>query len=504
MTRLLSACVHLGALLLAIRPAAAQVLIPGDGPARSECYGEWLSAAPNRGKTSIDCQDGDPSCDLDGVANGSCAVSVGVCLHLDNVPRCTPRAVQRVTVRATPRQIAKGLPVALPAPPPVPVTTATCGRDAIVTLPLRRKRSGRDTPSKRVTLRLEVTVRGTPGKDQDRLRLRCVPNAGAGRCTANPSGGPAELHLISAGAGTDLDLGWTGNAHSAAIAANAALRVCLAGCDAVTNPACTAREIETTVRNGTAFGAPSPLLVGGVPVCMVNRLGAPPLAGLTADLATGAMAGTLTLLSEFYRTSLTDVCPRCSGAAPGEAGVCDSGARQDRGCITADVVQVPAAGGDTSYAVSPDCPPAGQAVGVATLAIPVTTGVAALAGPLPCGAAQDDACGGACGAACTGSACVARIDGQCVSAQGGLSQLCCAGDTQRSCFGTATGAPIVRLGSATAPTSPFGDPTYPKAAGVTLAGAFCIPSSGSTLVDALVGLPGPGALVLPMATVWLP
>jgi hypothetical protein len=45
----------------------------------------------------------------------------------------------------------------------------------------------------------------------------------------------------------------------------------------------------------------------------------------------------------------------------------------------------------------------------------------------------------------------------------------------------------------------LGDPTYPKAGGLTLAGAFCAPASASAFVDVLVGLPGPAAIVLPMA-----
>jgi hypothetical protein len=71
------------------RAAAAQALIPGGGPAKSDCYGEWLSAAANRGATGIDCQDGDPACDPDRTADGTCLVAAGICLHMDNVPRCT-------------------------------------------------------------------------------------------------------------------------------------------------------------------------------------------------------------------------------------------------------------------------------------------------------------------------------------------------------------------------------------------------------------------------------
>lgn len=486
------------------RPAPAQTLIAGGGPARSDCQGGWLAPAPNRGTLGIDCQDGDPACDLDRLANGVCAVAVGVCLHLDDVPRCTPRQVQRAMVQASPKRLAKDLPVALPVPPPTPVAAATCGSDTVVTLPLRLTRHGRQKPSKRVTLRLVTTAAGNPRTDDDALKVRCVPNVGAGRCGPNPAGGPAELRLVTAGSGTDLDLGWTGNAQSFGIVPNAAVRVCLAGCGATAMPQCTQREPETSAVNATTLGAPLPLLAADVPICVVNRFGAPPVAGVTADAGSGAIAGTITLGSDFYRTSLTRVCPRCSTTTIGDIGVCDSGARQGRACVTATVLQVPDADGDPVYALSADCPPSGTPLASLPLAMPVTTGVASLAGPLPCGAAQDDGCGGACGAACTGTACVSVTNGQCADARGGASQVCCATASQRPCFPTASGVPIVRLGEAAPPTPPFGDPTYPKIGGVTLAGTFCAPGSTSALVDAIVGLPGPGAVVLPMAAAWLP
>src|SRR5207249_1139631 len=56
------------ALLCSAVPAWA--LVPGGGSARSDCYVEWQVTGPdvvaNRGKTGIDCQDGDPACDIDG------------------------------------------------------------------------------------------------------------------------------------------------------------------------------------------------------------------------------------------------------------------------------------------------------------------------------------------------------------------------------------------------------------------------------------------------------
>jgi hypothetical protein len=155
--------------------------------------------------------------------------------------------------------------------------------------------------------------------------------------------------------------------------------------------------------------------------------------------------------------------------------------------------------------VSPDCPPTGTPLATLPLDLAVTTGTTALAGPRPCGETQDDACGGgACNARCTGAACVDRLDDQCLHSRGGVSQVCCASDTTRPCFPTANGSPILRNGSATPPTPPFGNPNYPKFGAATPVGTACLTSSGLALVDSLVGLPGPAVTVLPMTTVWLP
>jgi hypothetical protein len=95
-------------------------------------------------------------------------------------------------------------------------------------------------------------------------------------------------------------------------------------------------------------------------------------------------------------------------------------------------------------------------------------------------------------------------DGQCIDTKGGLSQTCCSGNTARPCFPTLNGGQIVRTGSATPPTPAFPDPTYPKSGNVTLVATFCEASSGSSAVDVVTGLPGPGAIVLPMAGTFLP
>jgi hypothetical protein len=231
---------------------------------------------------------------------------------------------------------------------------------------------------------------------------------------------------------------------------------------------------------------------------VINRFRDPTLAG-TADLATGAIDATVNLLSDVFLTSAGRVCPQCSGDAVGERGVCDSGAREGSACIVEGVVEV---NGNRTYHLSSACLPAGTPTGTLDLALPLTTGTSTLTGPKPCrGAAYDSGCpAGSCGAECTGSACVARTaDGQCVDAKGGISQLCCEQDTTLPCFPTASGdlGRIERSGVMSAPGS-----SYPAFVQETLVATFCEPATSSGTLNQVSGLPGPGALVMPVTACW--
>ena len=508
MTRF-SVAVRAFILVTLLLPLSARAQVPGGGPAKSDCYVEWSGITPNKGK-NLDCQDGDPACDVDEKTNGVCVLGIGVCLAQTNVPECTPLPVEKITVNAKPKTIKVGnvnIPVTSPVPPPVPLTEAACGAEAVLQLPLKVNKKGKQKPSKQVTLTAKAVVDGKPKKDQDTLKVRCIPNAGGGQCPDNAAGGPRELQLLAASSGTDLDNGWSGNAHGFPVVSNARLRVCLAGCDDTTNPQCTEDEAQTTSVNSATFGAPLPLLTAGVPVCVVNRFAPTKISGFTANISTGVMGGTVNLLSDIYLSSLTAVCPRCSGDQPGEVGTCDAGTRQGRACTTDGVVTVANAVGNRRYTLSPDCPPSGTPAGTLTIALGLTTGTSTLAGSKPCpGQAQDNAnnCG-TCNATCTGAACVSTTSGgQCVDTKGGLSQTCCSGNTALPCFPTANGGQIDRTGSATPSTPAFPDPTYPKTTDATLVATFCEATSGSSAVDVVTGLPGPGAIVLPMAGTFIP
>jgi hypothetical protein len=111
----------------------------------------------------IDCTDGDPACDADGAANGSCSFALRVCVATA-VIGCQAAAV--TSLKATPTKLAIPLPA-------VPASTPACGAPTAVVVPLRRngRRPGR------VSVKLVAKSDGKPKKERDVLRFRCLPPA---------------------------------------------------------------------------------------------------------------------------------------------------------------------------------------------------------------------------------------------------------------------------------------------------------------------------------------
>jgi hypothetical protein len=83
-------------------------LVPGGGNHRTDCHAEWEPVnATNepflkRGlvNSSQLCTDGDPDCDRDRTANGTCTFQVAVCLNQTDatLPDCTPTTTASVHV----------------------------------------------------------------------------------------------------------------------------------------------------------------------------------------------------------------------------------------------------------------------------------------------------------------------------------------------------------------------------------------------------------------------
>jgi hypothetical protein len=480
--------------LLAAMPAHAVVL--GGGPARTDCFAAWQVTSPdvaaNRGPTGVDCEDGDPACDVDGRTDGVCSFGVSFCAGAVS-DACTPDAVTAVKLSKRAAQAGVTAPV-LPA-------SGTCGPATIVPMAVGNGPRGQ-RPSR--TFVLSATATTASGRDRDVVRLRCVPNRGAGQCPANPDGGPREVEMVVAASGTDLDNGVTGISHNFPVPAAATLRMCVTGCDPATNPTCVQDEAATDAVQADTFGPPLPLLAAGIPTCIVNRFATPSITGGTADLSTGETSGQLHLSSDVYLTDVTQVCPVCSGRGVGETGTCNSGRNAGRACRTDALMDIVSNGNTRRLAVSADCTPSGSPAGTLQLTLPLTTGTSSTS-IAACGSVSTGSCGaGTCSAACTGNACVATTpDGKCVDVKGGVSQMCCSNNTQMACFPNGSDA-IVRTGDTTVPQPAWPETTYPKSGDATLVATFCEGATGTAAVDIATGLPGPGALILPVTQSFLP
>ena len=145
-------------------------LIPGSGPGlvRSDCYVELNvqgidNPGPDvRGGRVVSCTDGDP-CDTDGeCGNGSCTLSVAVCINQTdpNLAAChPPTGLKKLFV--SPRLPAAAVPGSLDG--------SACG--SFVAMPVKQ--------NARVRISANATAaKGTsPRRDRDGFVLRCVPRS---------------------------------------------------------------------------------------------------------------------------------------------------------------------------------------------------------------------------------------------------------------------------------------------------------------------------------------
>ena len=495
--------------------ASTQVwaLVPGGRLPRADCLAEWQvtrrNVMPSRGSSALDCQDGDPSCDADGEVDGSCTFNVSLCILQNDpmLPECTPPAALTSL---------RGLTAGLEHP--ASMSRSVCGRATPFAAVLRKRSRAPSRP-----VRVRATAVGGGLRDVNRLVLRCVPPPAtcpdAHSCPDNDGHlNPNELVLTMGGTGTDLDLGWTGSGHDLPVALGTELHVCLEGCDFLFDPTCDTRIVTGPgTANGALFGPPIPVLANGVPLCLVHEFDDTLFTGGTADLSTGAFTATIGLRAKTFLTDPDAICPRCN------AGRCEGGAN-DGGACRVDQLQLVTGGKFAGgYNVSRDCPPADdQLVDAVSIRVPLTTGGSELTSlpggnvQHPCTAQraepvgvppQANGCATTCDARCTGDAC--DFPGHdsaggallCIDARGGVGQVCCADDTTRPCFAT----PVTRTGFAHVPVPRWDDHNpgeFPKRNDLELVGTFCIPATGRDAVDALLGLPGPGALVLPAGATW--
>jgi hypothetical protein len=478
-----------------VAPAGATVI--GAQKGTPVCDAVWkvsevASVSPGPKFTTVTCVDG-AACDKDGSTNGSCSIEVEACALSTEIAGCTPSAT--IDQLKFPNGNAKKFP-GLSAP----ATTAdACG--AIGTATLKLKKKGKK-PSAKGKGTIKLQTKGASGKTKNVVKVQCLPctepdgncvppppcdnppceeNTCGPVCSRSEPGLPMELTMDVPAVGSDLDNGFTGESHNFPVVYGSSLNFCVSDCDGTTDTSCnTCGLVGPGTKNGPTFGAPLPLLSNNVPVCVVNEFRRDRIDG-TYDTATGEATAKVDLNSRvFVLQPDNQVCPRCSGDGTiGSTGTCQGGRNQGKPCTVNGITTVVGSKGDPNYQLSSDCLPAGQPAGVLLIDLPLTTGESRKDGSKPCpGQKQDDACGGG---SCT-------VD--------------CSNNPILPCFPTASdsGGSIIRVGTPVPVSPPFPDTSTPTktAEGAVLAGVFCEAATTDSTVDILTGLPGPGAILLPV------
>jgi hypothetical protein len=508
----------LGAVVAGL-PASARADFAGGKSAKSDCYIVYKGLTVTSGKNKVDCTDGDPLCDTDGAADGTCSFGFQACFNDPNVAGCTPSNVTEVVVNG-----------ATINTPTLPTSENVCGDQSIVAVPLKQGKKG---PKKgKLKLKVTATSISKPKKDKDVIALGCLPSGDgpppALHCPFNgdpAAENPNTVVTTTLAGGSDLDNGWTGTSFNFPVIENFQTTACLSNCDKTTDPICDVKGPSGAGSpNGITLGPPLPLVANGVPVCVVNNFQTTGLEGFTGtvNLQTGESTLDIKLFSDVFLTDRTRVCPRCE-AEFGSTGTCSGGPNQGQPCTPHGRTKVEETFAPNKvFTLSRDCPPSrDEFLARLNIALAPTTGsvgTPGTGGSKPCReneskgvSAQDDNCsqaGDKCASSpgnCTGPSCVSRIPNPiggpdvCVDVFGGLSQNCCNISTQVPCHPTFTGGPgITRQGKAVAAATPapWPDPQYPKTAdGVILVSTFCEPPTGTSTVDLTTGLPGPGAVI---------
>jgi hypothetical protein len=471
------------------------------------CNDTWkvddnATVTPGTKFTTVSCVDG-AACDEDGATNGSCSIAVEACtLQANGIEGCEPDTA--LTKLKFPKGNIKKFP-GLTAPV---ATESGCGAKGTAVLKLRKKGKKSSAPGKGTLL---MTTKVASGNGKNKIKVSCQPCTDPdGDCGGGPGPGdcfdvcpdreapglPQELSMLVPPTGSDLDNGYTGDSHNFLVVNGSSLNFCMSECDGTTDTECkTCGLVGAGTKNGATFGAPLPLLSNNVPVCVVNVFRRDRIDG-TYDVATGNATAQVDLDSEVYVLQPSgSVCPRCSGNGTiGSTGTCQSGRNQGKACTVNGLTTVVGGTGDANYQLSGDCPPAGQPAGTLIINLPLTTGESTKTGPKACpGQTIEDSCAGAG---------VCNVDCSALPApKGGINQTCCSNNTQLPCFPTAPGTAgvIVRTGIPVPVLPAFPDTSSPKtASGAKLAAVFCEARTTDATVDGITGLPGPGAILLPV------
>ncbi len=157
--------------------------VPGGGSRVSDCLLEWLvlptpppdtNGLPSR---SVVCTDGDPSCDADGLADGTCTFRMAACMNnvdprfapSDQGPGCTSPGL--VTLTASLPGMTADLAKSLPS------STEACSAPETIKVALRKAGKRK----KKGVLKMKAAATSLPGPrgkrlvDKDALSFTCLP-----------------------------------------------------------------------------------------------------------------------------------------------------------------------------------------------------------------------------------------------------------------------------------------------------------------------------------------
>ena len=527
---------------------APGLCVGGGGTVRTDCAAELLPVGAiltiARGNglptSNVACVDGDPACDADGAVNGTCALRAVMCLSNTDprYPACGPQSLDAIEVKkpkagagdatdaanlAAVEGAAQSLGLAVrrngvivvAGPGSSQPNACTAADPATLSVPLAGPPGAYRKARRTIVARfLAFDSNGKPHfTDSDKLVIECRPGVvvpttttiptttttsssttttavsttttttfsgpfvppsfldfttttgGTSNCGATYDGTAAKVGDLKCG-GLDLG-GGLSTVLENITPSGSTNRFAVSGCaGTVCNLGPIAAKVGTTdcTNPGCYFGTPLPIPNGGQTTCILNRFSAP--AGGQIDFLTGTTSNlSITLGSDTYITGISHVaqpCPRCvvSGTpSPTNplSGTCDRGARIGLACTTTN-----------PQGLTHDCQPGGSD-GSIHLPAPIPVALA----PLKTGTVD--------------------VTAATVVSGGGLF---CPGQTssQRGAFEAGAGQTVVRI---VENGSPAGDlRALGVAEPITLASVFCVPNSGSILVDSSANLPGPGAVTL--------
>jgi hypothetical protein len=142
----------LAVLLLLAMPHTGQAEVEGGGLANTDCRMVFRGVTATNGNSGVVCTDGDPTCDADGIADGTCSFPVRLCTG-ESTASCDTTPLSSATVA--------GLHI---EPPRLPTFDGTCGPPLSVAVP-EGKTAGATV----------IARDGSELRDVDYLNLCCVP-----------------------------------------------------------------------------------------------------------------------------------------------------------------------------------------------------------------------------------------------------------------------------------------------------------------------------------------